>query len=77
MAKAKSTTKAPKEAKAPKVRAHEEDGTFTADDPATPDVNEAFVEAAPAARSYHPKTVTEPLNPGIQKKLALEARSKK
>ena len=68
MAKAKSTTKAPKEAKAPKVRA---------DDPATPDVNEAFVEAAPAASSYHPKTVIEPLNPGIQKKLALEARSKK
>jgi len=29
------------------VRAHNDDGTFKADDPTTPDVNEAFVSAEP------------------------------
>lgn len=29
-------------------RAHNDDGTFTADNPATPEVNEAFAETAPA-----------------------------
>jgi hypothetical protein len=33
-----------KKAAPKKKRAHEEDGTFKADDPATPDINEAFVQ---------------------------------
>ena len=39
----------PKKAKKKAKRAHEDDGTFKADDPATPDVNEAF--EAPAEES--------------------------
>lgn len=40
-----------------RVRAHEEDGTFTADDPSTPDVDEAFVDGGPV--SYDKKTKKE------------------
>lgn len=32
------------------VRAREDDGTFIADDPSTPDVNEAYVDNAPPTR---------------------------
>ena len=39
-------TKKKAPAKKKTKRAHEEDGTFTADDPSTPEVNEAF-EAPP------------------------------
>jgi hypothetical protein len=89
MAKAKAPAK--------KKRAHNKDGSFKADDPATPNVNEAFVEEAapfvekvsvkekisveinsePPARGYHPSSNAVPMNPGIQKKLAMEARFKK
>lgn len=40
-----------------RVRAHEEDGTFTADDPSTPDVDEAFIDSGPV--SYDKKTKKE------------------
>lgn len=33
------------------VRAREEDGQYQADDPATPDVNEAYVSGAPPTRA--------------------------
>ena len=42
MADAKKAKKAPA-----RRRAHEDDGTFKADDPSTPDVNEAYEEAVP------------------------------
>jgi len=50
-----------KEAKPTKKRAHKEDGKFKADDPSTPDVNEAFeqpVEEAPKPAKASVKNVT-------------------
>lgn len=45
-------------------RAHNEDGSFKADDKSTPDVNEAFVDGAPAALELTPEQINE-----MQKKL--------
>lgn len=47
-----------------KRRARTEDGTFKPDDKSTPDVNEAFVEEAPAALELTPAQINE-----MQKKL--------
>lgn len=48
----------------PPQRAHNEDGTFTADDPATPDVNEAFKADAqpPADESAEPEEHPNPFS---------------
>lgn len=40
-------------------RAHNEDGTFVADNPATPDVNEAFVDSQPEPAKVELQTITE------------------
>ena len=51
-------------------RAHNEDGSFKADDQSTPDVNEAFVDEAPAELELTPEQINE-----MQKKL-IEEREK-
>tara|TARA_R100001129_G_scaffold138169_1_gene99328 strand:+ start:606 stop:824 length:219 start_codon:yes stop_codon:yes gene_type:complete len=49
MAKATKKTSTKKEPARRRTRARKEDGSFQADDPSTPDVNEAYVqEKAPA-----------------------------
>ena len=40
-------------------RAHNEDGTFTADNPETPDANEAYVETPPAPAEVELKAPSE------------------
>ena len=48
MADVKKAKKAKKVKKAPaRKRAHKDDGTFIADDPSTPDVNEAYEVTVP------------------------------
>ena len=48
MAYVKKAKKVKKVKKAPaRTRAHKDDGTFIADDPSTPDVNEAYEVAVP------------------------------
>lgn len=48
---AKATAKATAKAPTGLVRAREEDGTYKADDPATPDVNEAYEPSTTAKKS--------------------------
>lgn len=56
-------------------RAREEDGTFKADDPATPDVNEAYVEPAPEPVKPAPKKRTR--KPAAAKKAPAKKRTRK
>lgn len=60
----RATRKAPQPVVTEPVRAREEDGTFKADDPSTPDINEAYdppiptIKSKPISASARPKVGT-------------------
>jgi len=56
------------------VRARDEDGQFKADDPATPDVNEAYEGGKPVAPSFSDKMTKSQLL-GVAKKMGVKGLS--